>query len=170
MIWHYVLTLCLLVMVSGAMGDDHDHSAEEKTLSKKEAIKSPEVHDHKEEGEEGTKSIGPDKGILEVSESLGFKISPEAEKNFDLQFLSVTSGTNLKVPKSAIIFSGEEKNIYRQREGFFKRLDLDSIKKSGTEYIISAKDLRAGDKIVSHGLGLLRIAEIAAGGGIEESE
>lgn len=171
-----------LILISVALAQDHGHEKhnEKERVEKgseshshkdehehKEGDEHGEEHGHGEEGEEGGKNVGPDKGILELNEDLGFKLSPEAEKNFEIQYLDVGAST-ITLIKSAIVFTGEEKNIYRYRDGFYRRLDLDSIQRKGDSYIVSSKELKTGDKIVNHGLGLLRLAEIAAaGGGIE---
>lgn len=117
-----------------------------------------------EESDSG--NIGPDKGITEFSERHGFKLSPEALKNFDLKFFKLNDEGPWDIPKSALIHSGEETNLFRKRNNFFKRIDFKTIQKSGPRLTIDSDDLREEDEIVITGLGFLRIAELAATGGV----
>ncbi|HVK61315.1 MAG TPA: hypothetical protein VM432_07185 [Bdellovibrionales bacterium] len=136
--WHFLLTMVFAPMIALADGD-HDHES-----------------DPHEENE---------KGIVEASEAKGIRISPEAHKNFGIRTLGFTSGA-IVLPKSAIFFGLQEKNLYRLRDGFYKRIDFQTITKTKNEFTISSTDLKSGDQIVIEGLGFLRIAEIAAFGGV----
>ena len=172
---------------------DHDHKAEspkaevakEKAAAKKdhdqEAHKeddhgeADEHDDHgahgghggHEEGEENSQ-VGPNKGILEANDDLGFKLSPEAEKNFGIQKIKLGSESVIELPKEAILKAVSEVNIYRVRDGFYKRIDFVKINQTDSKVSIKSKDLKAGDEIVIRGLGFLRIAELAAFGGAPE--
>lgn len=148
----------------------HDHKGPEGHDAKKE-----EGHDHAhEEGdegdehgeEEGAGNVGPEKGILEVNERFGFKLSPEALKNFELQFLKLNGDGPWTVNRSALVHAGEEVNVFRRRNGYFKRVDFEASKKGESTLTIDSDDLREGDEIVVSGLGFLRIAELASSGGI----
>lgn len=123
---------------------------------------SEEGHD-----EEENKKIGPDKGVTAFNKEEGFKISQESEKNFELKFIPYLNQGPIAIPKNAIFFGLEEKNIYRVRNGFFKRIDFKEILKSANEIKIESKDLMVGDKIVAAGIGFLRIVEISASGGLD---
>ncbi len=112
-------------------------------------------------GETGA-SIGPDKGILEASERKGIKISPEALKNFEIKTIKLKGDGPWSIPKSAILYSGEEINLFRLRDGFFKRIDFQK-----THNLVDSDDMRENDEIVISGLGFLRTAELAAFGGAE---
>jgi hypothetical protein len=151
--------------------DDHDHDHEEKS--------SGEKHDHAaeakggeakhEQGEEEENSnIGPEKGITEFSEEQGFKLSPEAVKNFELKSLKLSKGSTWQVPASAVLNSGEEVNIFRIRNGYYKRVDFIVDKKTPQDLTIRSKDLKEGDEIAIQGIGFLRTAEIVATGGAPE--
>ena len=142
----------------GAESDGHSH-AEEKA-----------GHDHGSEGhaDEESGNVGPDKGILEASEEKGFKLSPQAVKNFELKTQKLSGSGPWTVPHSAKLLSGEEMNIYRQRDGYFKRIDFNAIKRTPQQLTLSSKDLRSGDEVVVNGIGFLRIAELTAFGGAPE--
>ncbi len=128
--------------------------------------------EHGEEGNdahgEGNSRIGPEKGILKADEQEGFALSPEATKNFGLQYLKLEGNAPWKVPFNARMLSQEEVNLYRVRSSNIKRIDFKLISREGNNMIISSKDLVAGDQIVTTGIGFLRIAEIAAYGGAPE--
>ncbi|MNL80824.1 hypothetical protein D3C87_2077680 [compost metagenome] len=72
------------------------------------------------------------------------------------------------MPESAILHSGEEVNVYRLRDDFFKRIDFNKKSQSGGKISLESKDLKSGDQIVTRGLGFLRIAELSAFGGTPE--
>lgn len=145
-------------------GEDHD--AEHKHSSDE-----PEEHGHGDEhanSEEENPQVGPNKGILAASEDEGIKLSPEAEKNFEIQKFKITAASSFEIPKDAVVTAGLEVNLYRYRAGFYKRIDFDQLSRSGNKISIRSKDLKSGDEIAITGLGFIRIAEIAAFGGAPE--
>ena len=143
-----------------------NHGAGEKN-HKEEGHGESDGHDHGEgEEEEGGSSVGPEKGITEFSERNGFKLSAEALKNFDLKYLKLNGDGPWALPKAALVHSGEETNLFRKRNGFFKRIDFQTTKNAGNQLTVDSDDLREGDEVVVVGLGFLRIAELAATGGV----
>ncbi|WP_374074666.1 hypothetical protein [Bdellovibrio bacteriovorus] len=121
-----------------------------------------------EEHSEENNSVGPEKGITEFDEHDGFKLSAEAIKNFDLKSLRLKGAGPWEVPNSAILYSGEEINIYRLRDGFYKRIDFVVVSKSASQMKIKSADLKMDDHVVIQGIGFLRTAEIVASGGAPE--
>ncbi|MBC7456901.1 MAG: hypothetical protein H7235_01390 [Bdellovibrionaceae bacterium] len=113
-----------------------------------------------ETGHEENFQVGVGKGIVAASEDDGIKLSPQAEKNFEIQ--KVTGNI---IAKSALVKVGEEVNIYRYRDGFYKRIDFQIVKKVGDQIHIKSHDLKPSDQIVVQGMGFIRVAEIAAFGG-----
>lgn len=151
--------------------DDHDHDHEEKSSGEKHdhaaAGKGGEAkHEHGEEEENS--NIGPEKGITEFSEEQGFKLSPEAVKNFELKSLKLSKTGPWQIPASAVLNSGEEVNLFRIRNGYYKRVDFVVDKKTPQDLAIRSKDLKEGDEIAIQGIGFLRTAEIVATGGAPE--
>lgn len=162
----HLLLLTLSLLVYGASYASDDHGAGEKN-HKEEGHAKNDGHNHEEsEEEEGGGSVGPEKGITEFSERNGFKLSPEALKNFDLKYLKLNGDGPWPIPKAALVHSGEETNLFRKRSGFFKRIDFETSKNTGNQLTVDSDDLRDGDEIVIVGLGFLRIAELAATGGV----
>lgn len=142
--------------------------SDEKEHHSKEEQKEAHDHEHEEEHEEENASIGPDKGIVESDEEKGFKLSSEAIKNFGLSYQKLSSVGPWTVPRSAILFSGEEINIYRMRNGYFKRIDFTEIAKDSSSLKIRSDELKEGDEVVTKGIGFLRAAEIVASGDAPE--
>lgn len=142
---------------ANAKSDEHDRHQESHEHGKAEG------HDEHEESSQ----VGPDKGILEANESQGFKLSPEAEKNFGLSRVKVT-GTSVELPRHAIVTAVAEVNVFRYRSGYYKRIDYKEIGRSEDKISIQSEEIKPDDEIVVQGLGFLRIAEIAAFGGAPE--
>lgn len=162
------LLIALALFSHGVSYASDDHGANEKN-HKEDGHAKNEGHDHEEgEEEEGAGSVGPDKGITEFSERNGFKLSPEALKNFDLKYIKLSGDGPWILPKSAVVHSGEETNLFRKRNGFFKRIDFETMKTQSNQFTVDSDDLREGDEVVILGLGFLRIAELAATGGVAD--
>jgi hypothetical protein len=135
----------------------HDHGSEEDIRS-----------DSKEEGhhsEENAPNVGPKKGILAANDQQGIQLSPEAIRNFEIKTKKLSSAGPWTIPLSSRFQSAEEINLYRLRNGFFKRIDFIQIKRDSNLITVNSKDLKMGDEIVTNGIGFLRIAEVAAFGG-----
>ena len=149
----FLMTVLTLASVSAYAGGGHsdDHKEGDEAEAETEAGK-----------------VGADKGITEAHENEGFKLSPEALKNFDLKYASVT-GAVVQIPSSARVTTGEEVNLYRARDGFFKRIDFQVVKAGSQTISVKSEDLRQGDQVVIQGHGFLRIAELAAFGGVADS-
>jgi hypothetical protein len=117
---------------------------------------------------EGSANVGPNKGILEASAEDGIKLSPEALKNFAIRVQKLSGPAPWIIPASARLLSGEEVNLYRLRDGRYKRIDFEVLKRTGDQLTITSRDLRASDEIALSGIGFLRTAELAAFGGAPE--
>ncbi len=163
-----MLVLAICVRTEFALGEDgHDHGHEEKPHAEEGHEDSHDHSDHGDHDEEKSSQAGPDKGILAASADKGIKLSPEAEKHFEIRKMKVTTGI-IELPRTAIVTAGLEVNVFRFRDGFYKRIDFDELSRSGNKISIRSKDLKSGDEIAITGLGFLRIAEIAAFGGAPE--
>jgi hypothetical protein len=145
----------------------HEHgSGEHDSAESSPATGGPEDHDDSE-GEESAK-IGPGKGIEAFDEHTGMKLSQQAMRSFEIEVAQLNGAGPWTLPSSAKVHSGEEVNVYRVRDGFFKRIDFKEIKKDQRTFTLSSPDLKTGDSVATKGLGFLRIAEIAASGGAPE--
>lgn len=177
---HLILAASLIFVLTKAFSaDDHkneeahkesEHQGEEKHDSEghedhKSRDKNEEAH---AENEEESSQVGPNKGITEVSEENGLKLSPEAEKNFEIEKVAVNKDAQVSIHTDSIVTAGVEVNVFRYRNGFYKRIDFTKTAQTNHQITITSKDLAAGDFVVTQGLGFLRIAEIAAFGGAPE--
>lgn len=146
-----VLISCLLLMITKTIASSESHD-----------------HEHQEEHHEENTQVGSNKGILSADNKLGFQLSPAAEKNFEIQAAPVSLNHSVSIPKSAVVSTGTEQNIFRIREGYFKRIDFQIIRKDKDTIVVNSEELKSGDKVALTGLGFLRIAEIVAFGGAPE--
>ena len=88
--------------------------------------------------------------------------------NFEIKTQKLTGNGPWTLPSSARFQSGEETNIFRLRNGFFKRVDFTQGKRDAQQFVASSKELKDGDEVVVAGVGYLRIAEVTAFGGAPE--
>ena len=140
-----LISFCLLSFTVLA-SDDHGHENEHK-----EEHKDEHKEEHKDE-----------------HQSEGFKLSTSAIKNFGLTYVDFNH-SEIVISQKAVFRSLSEVNLYRLRSGLYKRIDFKTISKNKDTWKVSSKDLASGDKIVVDGIGFLRIAEIAASGGLSDS-
>lgn len=167
-----VLTTCLLIPAWSWSEPKHAEKQEHAEHGKNDKHEEHEGHGEEEGHEHGEEeappSVGPEKGILEASESAGIKLSPEALKNFEIKTRKLSGSGPWSLPLSARFQSGEETNLFRLRSGFFKRIDFAQTKRDAQQFIATSKELRDGDEVVVAGIGFLRIAEVTAFGGAPE--
>lgn len=148
--------------------DKHDHGDEghgDEQVHKEDEHEDGHGHGH---GEEENSSVGVGKGITVADEENGIKLSAEAIKNFELKTVKLQGGGPWTISSSAILYSGEEINIYRLRDGFYKRIDFILLSKESGSVLVKGKELAGGDEVVVHGVGFLRTAELVAFGGAPE--
>lgn len=163
------LATCFLIPTLSWSDSKHSEKEEQAEHGKHEEHEEhgeEEGHGHGEE--EKSSSVGPEKGILDASEGNGIKLSPEAVKNFEIKTQKLAGSGPWTLPISARFQSGEETNLFRLRNGFFKRVDFTQVKRDAQKFVASSKELKDGDEIVVGGVGYLRIAEVAAFGGNAE--
>ena len=134
------------------------------------AVSASEDHDHDREHEHGNEEKHDDHTEHDDHEGVSgeFKLSDKAIANFELKMQSLSGKAPWVLPKTAVMYSGEEVNIYRLRAGSFKRIDFVQKSKNGNQITIESKDLAVGDQVVIAGVGFLRIAELSAFGGTPE--
>lgn len=155
---------------SNVSSSKDDHSKEGSDHNGEKDNHGEEHADHKEgeEHEEENSQVGLDKGIIAADKKNGFKLSPEAEKNFGIGKVKVKNILQIEIPKTAIVTSGMEINLYRMREGFYKRIDFKIKSNAQNNVTITSNELVVNDEIAISGLGFLRISELAAFDGAPE--
>ncbi len=130
----------------------HEHGKEENHGDER----GEHGHDH---GEEKNSNVGPDKGVTAADEDKGFVIKSKVETNFAIKTQKIVGSIGVLVPRSALLFSGMEKQVYRNRDNCWKAVDVTIVKKQKDTFEIRSKDLAAGDSIAITGVGFLKIIE-----------
>lgn len=168
------IILCSLLFLLSASafsseghGNSHkdDHKDEHKGEHKDEHVTKKTTEAHAEHGDEHD-----DEHEEHSKDSIenGFKLNEAAMKTFEIKTVKIVS-LQIKVSKNAIYKGLNEVNIYRFRDGLFKRIDFKTLSQDKNDYLVSSPDLKVGDGIVVNGIGFLRMAEIAASGGLSDS-
>jgi hypothetical protein len=135
----------------------HEHGKEEAHEHGKE-----EAHEHgHEDGERN--NVGPDKGVLEASEETGFKLRDGVEERFGIKAMILTSEKQILLPKEAIVYSKEEYQVFRKRDGFWKPIDVTIARKS-SGVVVSSNDLKSRDEVAIEAVGFLKIVELSVFG------
>lgn len=115
------------------------------------------------QGEESGKSakdrVGPGKAVLAASEKDGLQLSDKAIKNFSLEFQNVNELSKITVPNSALVRFQDFTAVYRERNGWFRMIEIEP-KIKGTSVIFFSKDVKPGDRIVIQNAGLIRVVEL----------
>lgn len=160
-------TLILLFALSSFANasDDHDHHDEESVTAEHEH-KEEDSHDdgHDEHEDEGGSAVGPGKGITEKS-ALGFRLSPEAIKTFELKFQPLDKGI-LEVPANGLVEVKSDRFVYRVREGWIRRVSVKLIRKNSRSVVMQVPDAQPGDQVIVGGTGFVRTAEMVAEEGV----
>lgn len=159
-----IAIVCLPILVAAK-----EKESEHTEHNEKKVEKGHEDHavgeDHEKEGREESESnpqVGEGKGIIAASEKFGFKLSPQAEKNFEIKKIKISNSKSVQIPKSAIVTSGAEVNVYRFRDGYYKRIDFARVGQSGNTIMIQSSELNSSDELVISGTSFLRTAELTA--------
>lgn len=140
-----LMSLVLVILGFGnfaTASDDHAHEDE---------------HKHEEEHEHGTQ--------VEVKEE-GFSLTPEAIKNFELRTTKLVGTSPWLIAQSAVLYAGEEVNVYRVRKNLYTRIDFKIISQQNGNLKIHSADLQESDEVVINGVGFVRIVEIVSSGGM----
>ncbi len=168
----YILVLVIFAMNLGRASDNHTNESDSHQHGEKENFNKgkkeehkhaegeshEEVDDHGEEDghnhaenekqkeeEEGGQLVGPEKGVIERG-PLGFKLSPEAQKNFEIEIITFNPTLNSKSSQPWLVKIKDGKYAYRTHDGWIKRVKIEQLK--------------SGDQVVSKGTGYIRGAEL----------
>lgn len=146
--------------------DDHDETEEGHVHAKghDDEEKEHAHNDGEEEGEEASPAVGPNRGITSIT-SDGFTLAPEAAGSFEVRTVDFTGGS-LALPKDSIVHVKDDVSVFRLRGELYKRVPVRVVKKGDKESVIESSELKSSDKVVSKGAAFLRVAEIAATGGV----
>lgn len=106
-----------------------------------------------------SKSIDKDKAIQEVNERNGFKLSPQAIDTLKIKFKNIENNI-FTISKESLVVSKYDRGIYRYRDGFFKFIDVQIIKKDKLNHLVKIEDFEKGDQVVISGVKLLKVSDV----------
>ncbi len=151
------LTLAIILRSRDSSADDHDHKHDHEHAEGEEA--SSGEHEHEHGAEEKLNKVGPDKGVVKASESLGFMLKDKVERNFSITKQKLPAQGPFVIPTTALLLSGMEKKVFRYRNNYWKAVTVEITRKSSGQSIIKSTELAAGDSIAITGVGFLKIIE-----------
>lgn len=115
---------------------------------------------HNESHEMQNRQVGDDSAVVNFSESKGFQLSHEAFDSLRINTIEVKKAKIINIDLTSLVTSLGAVGIYRLRNKHFKFIKLTQLKINQGKAIIESKDLMEGDKIVTHGQNLLKVADI----------
>jgi len=146
-------------------GDEHAHGAEKEDEHGHAEEEGEDEHGHGDgHEEEGSSRIGPDKAITAASKKDGIQLAEKAVKRLALASVEA-KGPAPRVPSKSLVFYQGETGVYRLRNGWYKLVDVKVTERGATDSVVRSSELQGGDRIVSEGVPLLRVAEMEAWGG-----
>lgn len=119
-------------------------------------------------GDEAGGNAGPNKGVKEITSDLGMTLGKEAIKRLGLKTIRLVGNSSWILPKESLVYSKEEKIIYRVRDEKFKSVLVKVFNQKNENVRVESDELKNGDHVVILGAELLRISELDAGGSSEE--
>lgn len=157
-------TLILLFALSFSTNASDDHDEKSVTAEHEHREEDSHADGHDEHEDEGGSAVGPGKGITEKS-ALGFRLSPEAIKTFELKFQPLDKGT-LEVPANGLVEVKSDRFVYRVRDGWIRRVPIKLIRKNSRSVVLQVSDAQPGDQVIVGGTGFVRTAEMVAEEGV----
>lgn len=103
--------------------------------------------------------VGPDKAVLDASETEGLRIAPETLKLFDVRMSPIDGREKVAVPATSLVHFQDFSAVYRVRDGWFRMVEIEPEIKNDTA-LFSSKEFRKGDQIVVQNAALLRVVEL----------
>ena len=134
--------------------DDHDEEKHDDHGEDKHADHGEDRHDDHENSK-----FGVGKAIEAFEPSRGFKLSTESIGTLGIKFKEV-SNNSFVVDRSSLVISKELKGLYFLRDGFFKLLNVEFRSINDDKYRVTVKEMKDGDKLVTDGVELLRVADV----------
>lgn len=127
---------------------------------KEEVLEHGHGHGHEEVER---RNVGPDKGVLEANEDIGFKLREGVEERFGIKSQQLSSEKPGNMPEGAIVYSKEDYQVFRKRNGFWKPVTVKAARK-GDLVSVESKELKTGDLIAVNGTGFLKLVELSVFG------
>ena len=107
------------------------------------------------------------KAILNYQAELGFQLSPLALKSIGIQSQPWEGSDRFVMSLKSLVFYRDEIGLYRERGHWLKLIRVKLLKKHPETAEIVCSTLKKGDRIVTEGIALLRVAELDAAGGTQ---
>ncbi|MBI5246839.1 MAG: hypothetical protein HY923_06625 [Elusimicrobia bacterium] len=105
---------------------------------------------------------------VETSPEKGMRLTDAALKTLEVKTEAAgAQRASYQLPASALVYSQDRIGVYRLREGWFKLIKVTLLGRPGTKASVRTAELKAGDRIVTRGAALLRVAQMDAEGGAE---
>lgn len=117
------------------------------------------VHDVRAE-EEGGAKVGPGKAVIAANAKEGMRLSEAAIKRLGVDFQPAKSGETLDLPLASLVTTRDETSVYRLRDGWIKRVEVQLRSKSASSAKVRVESMKPGDRIVVTGAPFLRLAEL----------
>lgn len=107
------------------------------------------------------------KAVYETSLEKGMRLSEKALKNIEVATTSVSGGTDITLTGEPLVYFQDNVGVYRLRDGWFKLVKVQVVRKAKDLATLRSAELKAGDGVAIKGAGLLRVSEMDAFGGGE---
>lgn len=140
----------------GGAGKEHGPEAEHEERDE---------HGHAEEGGEAHEeapnpNVGPGKAVEAFDPDQGFKLSAKAEKALGVESSPLRGKAPYRMPAVSLVFYQENVAVYRIREGWIKLVGVQVQERTKKDAVIRTADLGPNDRVVTSGVGLLRVTEM----------
>lgn len=99
------------------------------------------------------------RAVLSFSEDEGFRLRKGVEERLGVQVFKIKSSGLLRIPKSAVIYSKDETQVFRKRGGYWKSIDIDPVWKNSA-YELTSRQLIPGDEIALLRGELLKVVDM----------
>ncbi len=108
------------------------------------------------------------KAVPETSKTDGFRLSEKATRTISLVTKPIVSAPEFTIPVRALVHSLDLLGIYRLRNGWYKLVPIEVVRKKESELTVRSHEIKADtDRVVTNGIELLRATEMEAFGGGE---
>ncbi len=108
------------------------------------------------------------KAVPETSKTDGFRLSEKATRTIGLTAKPIATAPEFTMPERALVRSLDILAIYRIRNGWYKLVPVEIVRRKESELTVRSHEIKAGtDYVVISGIELLRATEMEAFGGGE---
>ena len=110
----------------------------------------------------------PPQAAVEYSPEKGMRLTEPALRTLEVKTEPIGAPRErLQLPAGALIYSQDRVGVYRLREGWFKFIKVVLLGRPAARATVRAAELKAGDRVVTRGAALLRVAQMDIEGGAQ---